>query len=625
MIRTLLTASVTVLLLTTAVHGQGASPTPEALHDASQPGVVFVASEDTAQPWVALFTEGFREVVLQAGEAPAVSFEYLDLLRFEVPETADELRQWLRTKYRSTRVDVVVAIGEECLRFLGADGGNPWPDAAVIYVEAGSLSSGVPVLPGSTGLLLEDAFPEALEVVKRVLPGTRQVVLVAGNAAIEEARFGGFGDKVRRAGLEPLVLSSLGLADVLDKVAGLPPDTAIYVLSPIVDGTGRVLPPRRPCELISKAANVPTFVLGHHDFGCGAVGGLMRDWHMAGRLIGRHTLARLDHALPAVIDVPIRDYTTMAFDSRQLTRWGISETRLPEGSEVRFRPPSLWRDYRALSLTVLSVLALQAVLITVLTLERRRRRRAEDDSRRHLVVMAHLDRRAALGQLTTALAHELHQPLAAILRNAEAASMQLTAGQSTREELLEIIGDIRRDDKRAATIIRRLRSLLEKHELETADVDLHDVVLDTVALATADATARGVRIDTDLTAKRRIVTGDRVHLQQVLLNLLLNALDAVAPMRPERRRLVVQSASDDAWVEIRVIDAGPGLPEELAGQMFEPFVTTKGSDKSTGLGLGLSIVRSIVEAHGGRVQARNNERDGATVWFALPHRETEAA
>lgn len=593
---------------------------------ATQPGIVVIAPDDITRPWVGLITQGFRDVVLAGEEQPAVHFESLDLVRFENASYSEGLRRWLGEKYRSTRVDVVVALGEPALTFLASRPGEPWPGASVIYIEAGGVGIDVPrVLPDSTGVILEDSFASALDVVRQILPETRRIALVAGTSKVEESRFGGFGDKVRQAGLQPLILSALGLDGVASAVASLHRDTVVYILAPVVDGTQRVLSPAQPCAVIATAASVPTFTLAHHDFGCGVVGGLMRDWHAVGRLVGKQTLARLRGPLPAVVDVPISAYTALEFDERQLKRWAIPEDRLPEGSRVRYRSTNLWRDYRGLSLAVLTVLAVQAGLILWLVVERLRRQRAEVDARRHLVTMAHLDRRAALGELTTALAHELHQPLTAILRNSEAASMQLTAGTATDEELLEIISDIHRDDKRAAAIIRRLRSLLEKHELEEAAVDLHDVVHETIAVAGPDASSRGVRLELALAARRQTVTGDRVHLQQVLLNLLMNGVDAVAGMQPERRRLTVQSVSDDTSVEICVVDTGPGLPADVAPQMFEPFFTTKSAAKGTGLGLGLSIVRSIVEAHGGQVHARNNDHDGATVGFRLPLRSSEGA
>lgn len=581
-----------------------------------QPVIVAIATEDASRPWLAQLSQGFREAVLEAPEQPSVFFEPLDFVRFGEPAYAEGLRRWLREKYHQKHVDLVVALGEPALEFLTSGPDTPWPTATAMYLESGYISMQPP--RGSTGILLEETFGPALEVVKRILPRTRKVALVTGASRIEQERFATYGDRVRRAGLEPIMLSGLSLDGLTRSVAGLPHDSVVFVLVPVVDGTNRVFSPDRPCNAIAEATSVPIFTLGYHDLGCGVVGGLMRNWNVVGRLVGAKALERLHAPLPAAIHWPIASFGVVEFDERQLTRWNIPEDRLPAGSVVRFRAPSLWRDYRRESFAGATLLLIQALLIAGLAVESYRRHRAEIQSRRHLVAMSHLDRRAALGELTAALAHELHQPLAAILRNADAAALQLASGKLPEDELRDIIEDIRRDDKRAAAIIRRLRAFLERHELETAPVDLHDVVAETVAIAAHDAAARGVNVSLNLAARRRTVLGDKVHLQQVLLNLLLNGIDAAAAMRADRRRLTVQSVSDEDGVEVRVIDAGPGLPPEVASHMFDPFFSTKQHGSGHGLGLGLSVARSIAEAHGGSVLARNNDDQGATVWFRLP-------
>jgi signal transduction histidine kinase len=317
------------------------------------------------------------------------------------------------------------------------------------------------------------------------------------------------------------------------------------------------------------------------------------------------------------VTVPIAKYATLAFDDRQLARWGIPERRLPAGAVVRFREPNLWRDRRGLVVATIGVTVLQSLLIAGLVLERRRRRRAEVDSRRNLSALAHLDRRAAMGELATSLAHELNQPLNAILQNAGVAQMMLASAAvpPALAEIPDIISDIRKDDVRASEMIRRMRGLLQKHELDARPVDLNEVAEETLAIVRPDARAREVELEMNLADPLAPVLGDRVHLQQVLLNLLMNALAAVSTTPRERRRVRVSTSQFNGDVRLAVSDTGTGIPLDRLRQIFEPFYTTKSEG---GMGMGLAIARGIVEAHGGRIEAENNAGGGATVWFSVP-------
>jgi signal transduction histidine kinase len=232
--------------------------------------------------------------------------------------------------------------------------------------------------------------------------------------------------------------------------------------------------------------------------------------------------------------------------------------------------------------------------------------------------MAHLDRRAAMGELATSLAHELNQPLNAILQNAGAAQMLLTANTvpPALGEMADIVSDIRKDDIRASEVIRRMRGLLQKHELESHPVHLNEVAQETVAIVRPDASSRQVQIEMDLADGVRPIMGDRVHLQQVLLNLLMNAIDAVATMPTERRRVRLWSTQADGEVRLAVTDSGIGIPADRISAIFEPFYTTK--SVGSGMGMGLAIARRIVDAHAGRIAAENNSDGGSTVWFTVP-------
>jgi len=229
--------------------------------------------------------------------------------------------------------------------------------------------------------------------------------------------------------------------------------------------------------------------------------------------------------------------------------------------------------------------------------------------------LAHAGRVTALGELASSLAHELRQPLTAILSNVAAAQMLLQAPNPDLAELREILADVQRDDQRAGEVIDRLRAMLRRRPLELAPISVEDLLKDVTSLVHGDAVRRGITLKTNVGYGRLSVQGDKVHLSQVLINLVINAMDAVAGFDEARRRVVLQARTNgEGWVEMGVADAGPGVPPETMQKIFEPFFTTK----SAGMGMGLSVSRTIAEAHKGRIWVENNPEQGATFWLALP-------
>jgi len=242
------------------------------------------------------------------------------------------------------------------------------------------------------------------------------------------------------------------------------------------------------------------------------------------------------------------------------------------------------------------------------------RKRVETEAERTRDQLAHLGRLASLGELTASLAHELNQPLGAILRNTEAAEILLQSAAPDLEELRAIMADIRSDDERAGNVIDRLRNLLRRHRLELQPLNLARLVAEVVSLLRPNAMDRSIRLDTDLPASLPPALGDHVHLQQVLLNLITNGLDAMSDAAESDRRLVIRAwPAAGRLIEVAVSDSGPGIPEEALTRVFDPFFTTK----TSGMGLGLAISRTIIEAHGGRIWVENNPTRGATFRFTL--------
>jgi len=242
------------------------------------------------------------------------------------------------------------------------------------------------------------------------------------------------------------------------------------------------------------------------------------------------------------------------------------------------------------------------------------RHHAEEDARRSREELAHFLRVSTVGELTTSLAHELNQPLTAILANAQAGRLILNTNTFDKGALREILDDIVEEDKRAGEVIRRLRELLRKGAPERIPLDLNRLAEEVVRLLANDASLRSVSIRLALNLAPAVVNGDRVQLQQVVLNLLMNAMDAMAESAPDQRVALVSTLVTPDGVHLSVRDAGAGLRQGEGGRVFEPFYTTKAS----GMGMGLSIARSIVEAHGGRIWGRDNAGPGATFTFSLP-------
>lgn len=241
------------------------------------------------------------------------------------------------------------------------------------------------------------------------------------------------------------------------------------------------------------------------------------------------------------------------------------------------------------------------------------RKRAEEANRE----LAHASRLTMAGELTASIAHEINQPLGAILSNADAAEILLDRADPPLTEIREILADIRRDDVRAGEVIQHLRALLRKREVEKHALNLNDLVSGVMRIAAGDLQRRRISADLQLALPSAVVVGDRVHLEQVLLNLVINAMDAMSEPGPVRRLTVRTRRRDDGQAEVTVTDTGHGIPPDKLPRIFESFVTTK----KDGMGLGLSIARSLIEAHAGRIQATNNPDGGATFAFTLPARD----
>ena len=229
--------------------------------------------------------------------------------------------------------------------------------------------------------------------------------------------------------------------------------------------------------------------------------------------------------------------------------------------------------------------------------------------------LTHVSRAATMGELAASLAHELNQPLAAILHNAEAIQSLLAVDNPDLDEIRAAVADIVEDDARAGDVIRRLRSFFRREDLAKTTIELGNAVGDIARIVQSDAVIRNVNLSLDVSPQAPTISGDRVQLQQAIINLLLNAFDAAAGVKHGPREVVLKvPVEQDGWARILVRDSGGGIKPEILPQIFDAFYTTK----PNGMGMGLPISRSIIEAHGGRLTASANPDRGATFEIALP-------
>jgi signal transduction histidine kinase len=610
------------LIASTAVGRAAYEPSANpqtALTEISQParpGVLVVFSDDASQSWVRDLSDGFIQATSGLGaDAPALYFEFLDAVRFDPSGQPDPFRAAIRDKYRGRRLDLIVPFAENAIDFVAQTHTELWSDVPVLFTSySGALPTNLATLPNASLLAFESSLAPALETLRSVLPDTKRVALISGLSPRERLFQPALAEGIRRAGLDALDLSASTMSAILERVGRLPDDTVVFIAGGQLDANGIANPTWPVCEQVSSAANRPVFMMGSQFLGCGIVGGRMRDYKQIGQIAGRRALRLLSGGAPINELVPTSEFTVLKFDSRQLERWNIPARRLPAGSEVEFRRSNVWRDYRWQLIAVLAGIVLQSALIVGLLYERRWRHTAERESRRTLALAAHFDRRAAIGELTSSLTHELSHPLGSIMHNAAAADLLLASNRAEPEELREILRDIRSEDVRASEILSRLRAMLKGRELEKRPVDLNTVVRETLAIIAHDASERDVRIESAVSPSPCLTAGDQVHLQQVVLNLALNAMDAMARVSDGQRRLRISTRMTGEGPQVTVRDTGPGVPEQIANRLFDPFVTTK----EQGLGVGLSISRSIIQAHGGRIEATNDQGGGAIFRFTLP-------
>ncbi len=524
--------------------------------------------------------------------------------------------EYLRTYYAKKPPDLIVSIGAPAAVFVQRYRRELFPGAPMLLtaveqrrVDPASLASTDTVAAVNGDLI------SFMEHLLRVLPGTQTVVYVNGSSPSEKF----WRQEITRV-LKPyenrisfVWSSELSFETMLERAASLPPRSVIVWQLLNVDAAGISHEGDSALNRMRAAANAPIFTYQGAYFGDRVVGGPMYSVQEVSQAAASVAMRILRGENPSSIKAEPIGFARPKYDWREMERWGISEGQLPPESEINFRPPTPWQQYRWSILGILATVLLQAGLIWWLVYEHRRRAHAEIQSRNAMAELAQMNRLETAGQLSASIAHEINQPITGIILKASAALRWLSAGNSNENKVRDLLTDIVSAGQRAGDIVAGVRAMFKKGTSAKAAINLNNLINTVLALLQLDLQKEGVRVETQLDQQLPPVMGDAVQLQQVILNLIVNATDAMRAGEP--RVLKVQSRGTvSGTVQVAIEDSGTGINADDMNRIFDPLFTTK----TSGMGMGLSICRSIIEEHGGKIHVLNATSRGAIFEFELP-------
>src|SRR5215471_4120513 len=697
------------------------------------------------QPSVRRTLEAFTQRLKQkSSEHIEVFSDFLDLGRFSSPAQEARLISFLNAKFDQLQPEVVIPISREAAEFVIKHRDDFTRSVPIIYCCAPALTlDSLDIPPDIPGVVAQYDWAGTLSLAERLQPHAKTLVIISGASDLDHAR-----NMEVLQELRPFLpkyntkyLTGLPYDEMLREVSRLPRDSIVLLTRYFEDSSGRP-GGAEIAEDISEASPAPVYSTSATYFGLGVVGGRMQPSTGQGVKVADLALEVLSGKDPSTLPHQTKLPLQNRVDARQLKRWGMSESLLPVGTSVEFKPPPLWQQNADTIVLALLAFAAQLGIIALLLVQKRKRHAAEvllkesedrmafaaasaniglwrfdvttgtlwatehcrrmfgitndaplawdlfraavhpDDrhafgewvqsltakehpapvevrvllpgrglrwygSKNHAVTdirgkplqvtgifkdgtarraaeaeaefqrkeLTHMMRVAALGELSGGIAHELSQPLASILANAQAAQALLANRAVDRREIGEILEDIVQEDSRAGEVVHRLRRLLRKGEHQSALVSMNDLITLTLGLLRSELMNRRIKIETALKTELPLISGDSVQLQQVLLNLTMNAVEAMGTTSPAKRKISIGTrTTKDGCVEVSITDSGPGMAPEELKRVFEPFFTTK----ERGLGLGLSICSTIIRSHRGRLNLANANVGGMTATVSLP-------
>ena len=524
--------------------------------------------------------------------------------------------EYLSALYRENPPDIIVGIGAPAAVFVQQHRQQIFPKAPMVFTGLEQRRIDVSALTEHDSVVaVTHDFAAAIENILRVLPDTKNVMVVNGYSPNE--RF--WLEEIRRE-VKPfesrvafIWTSHLSFEEILKLASELPPHSAIFWHTLYVDGAGVGQEGDSALKRLHANAKVPIFSL-FDDFLTGdTVGGPMHSILEAAQETTAVAIRILNGEKPGDIKVPPTRFATPKFDWREMQRWGISEKNLPPGSEILFRPPTEWDQYKPHILAITAAILVQALLIAWLLHERQYRRRAERTARETFSELTQMNRMATAGELSAAIAHEVKQPITGIVTMANAALRWLSKENPDIGRAREAMNKVVAAGHQASDVITNVRGLFAKDTQEKVPTDINKLIRTVLGLVYMDLRKHSIETNVNLSEQLPTIFGNEVQLQQVILNLAMNAIESMNSAEPRILSIKTEMVGQNG-VHVSVADTGSGISVANLNRIFKPMFTTK----TRGMGMGLSICKSIIESHGGKIWVSAGASRGSIFQFELP-------
>jgi signal transduction histidine kinase len=552
------------------------------------------------------------------------NIDFLDLIRFPDEKHQQRTAQYLAEKYAQAKIDLILTLNTQTQAFARKYRDQFAPKAPVIFCCVGSWMADAAVgrESGITGTYSDYDITKTLELAARLQPQARNLVLVGGASKLDQTFLNMYRKQAAAHAQRYTitVLNGLDYNALLERVSRLQTDSVVILGTLFVDGTGQEFVSYEAAEAVAKASGAPAFAPIDTYLGRGIVGGHIGTFEDAGREVADMAAAVLKGADPGTIPPRSSQAQKFRVDAKQLQRWGLSEKSLPPDTIVYFKQPTLWEQHRETVIAASAIILIQAASIATLIVQILRRRRAEQAMQSTQSELARVARATTMGEMTASIAHEVNQPLAAIVASGGAGLRLLNGPTADLDKAKAAFKRIVEEGHRASDVISTIRAMFKKDSQSREPVDLNQVVLDVLALLLSQAQTNDVAIRTGLDESLPMIRGDRVQLQQVILNLAVNAIEATAGIAGRERIVRIDTGiGGGGEIVLSVEDTGSGIAPAAMDRVFEAFYTTK----ANGMGMGLSICRSIVEAHDGRLSVARGSPVGTIFRAILPTSATD--